>query len=257
MKKLLTIFVLLLLQGSLCAQSRELRIMSYNLRFGELATMEQIGRYIAQEDPDLVALQECDWDTCRERAPKQHHVRFVNELGQITGMFTAYGKALDYKGGYYGIGILSKYPIIRTERVLLPHNGRAEQRVMLVVDVEMPDRKTVTFACTHLEVSSSEARYEQAGFINAYFARPAYPTFLAGDMNAAPESPEMQRLTGDGWQALTNLDPTYPANAPTIKIDHIFYRGAEPLKLKRTVTGKDNRLSDHRSVISEVTLGEK
>ena len=40
-----------------------LKIMSYNLRFGELATMKQIGEYIASEAPDIVALQECDWDT--------------------------------------------------------------------------------------------------------------------------------------------------------------------------------------------------
>lgn len=256
MKTLLVLAGAVLFHGVLAAQECDLRIMSYNLRFGELASMQQIGEYIAGKDPDLVALQECDWNTVRTRAPKQHHVRFVNELGQITGMFTAYGKALDYMGGYYGIGILSKYPIIRAERVLLPHDGKAEQRVMLVVDVEMPDRGTVTFACTHLEVTSPEARHEQAGFINAYFARTPYPTFLAGDMNADPESAEIRRLTSDGWMPLTNSEPTYPTQKPSIKIDHIFYRGPRPLVLKRTVTCSDSELSDHRPVISEVSLGE-
>lgn len=256
-KSILTLFGLLLLHGALLAQVRDLRIMSYNLRFGELASMEQIGKYIAEKDPDLVALQECDWNTVRKRAPKQNHVRFVNELGRVTGLFTAYGKALDYMGGYYGIGILSRYPIIRVDRVLLPHEGRAEQRVMLVVDVEMPDRGIVTFACTHLEVTSPEARHEQTGFINAYFARTPYPTFLAGDMNAAPDSPEIQRLTDDGWTPLTNSEPTYPASDPSIKIDHIFYRGELPIELKRTVTCDDSQLSDHRPVLSEVALGKE
>lgn len=256
-KSILTLFCLLMLHGALLAQTRDLRIMSYNLRFGELASMEQIGKYIAEKDPDLVALQECDWNTCRDRAPRQHHVRFINELGHATGMFTAYGKALDYMGGYYGIGILSKYPILRVERVLLPHEGRAEQRVMLVVDVEMPDHGTVTFACTHLEVSTPEARHEQTGFINAYFARAPYPTFLAGDMNADPESAEIRRLTDNGWTPLTNTEPTYPTKNPTIKIDHIFYRGETPLELKQTVTCTDSRLSDHRPVLSEVTLGKE
>ena len=108
MKHILILLSALMLHGASAAQELDLRIMSYNLRFGEIATMKQIGEYIASQQPDLVALQECDWDTQRERAPQQHHVRFVNELGSATGMFTAYGKALDYKGGSYGIGILSK-----------------------------------------------------------------------------------------------------------------------------------------------------
>ena len=91
-----------------------LKIMSYNLRFGELATMKQIGEYIASEAPDIVALQECDWDTHRTRAPHQNGVKFVNELAYHSGMFGLYGKSIDYAGGYYGIGILSRYPILRS-----------------------------------------------------------------------------------------------------------------------------------------------
>ena len=55
---------------------------------------------------------------------------------------------------------------------------------------------------------------------------------------------------------LTNTEPTYSTDEPTIKIDHIFYRGPRPLELKRTVTCTDSALSDHRPVISEVTLGK-
>ena len=254
MKHILILLSALMLHGASAAQELDLRIMSYNLRFGEIATMKQIGEYIASQQPDLVALQECDWDTQRERAPQQHHVRFVNELGSATGMFTAYGKALDYKGGYYGIGILSKYPIIRSERVLLPQDGKAEQGVMLVVDVEMPDKRIVTFACTHLEVSTPEARYEQAGFINAYFAQAPHPTFLAGDMNAEPDTREIRRLTSNGWMPLTNAEPTYPVKDAEIKIDHIFYRGDAPIRLNATKRCTDSRLSDHFPVLSEVTI---
>ncbi|MBO5194139.1 MAG: endonuclease/exonuclease/phosphatase family protein, partial [Bacteroidales bacterium] len=57
-----------------------LKVMTYNLRFGELASMEDIGNYISSEAPDIVALQECDWATYRERAPHQNGVKFINEL---------------------------------------------------------------------------------------------------------------------------------------------------------------------------------
>ena len=94
----------------------KLRVMSYNLRFGELATMAEIGSYIKSVDADVVALQECDWDTHRERATHQNGVKFINELAHETGMFGIYGKTIDYRGGYYGIGLLSRYPIIQIGR---------------------------------------------------------------------------------------------------------------------------------------------
>ena len=64
-----------------------LRLMTYNLRFGELASMQQIGEYIASEAPDIVAVQECDWATKRKRAPQQNGVKFMNELSYYSGMF--------------------------------------------------------------------------------------------------------------------------------------------------------------------------
>ena len=57
-----------------------LKLMTYNLRFGELASMEQIAGYISSQLPDIVALQECDWATNRTRAPHQNGVKFVNSL---------------------------------------------------------------------------------------------------------------------------------------------------------------------------------
>lgn len=134
----------------------KLRVMSYNLRFGELASMTEIGSYIKSLDADIVALQECDWDTHRERAPKQNGVKFINELAHETGMFGIYGKTIDYRGGYYGIGLLSRYPIVRSERVFLPNIGKKEQRAMLIADIQLPDGKIITYICTHLEVSSAE-----------------------------------------------------------------------------------------------------
>ena len=139
---------------ALSAQTKAdtLKLMTYNLRFGELASMQQIGEYIASENPDIVAIQECDWATKRKRAPHQNGVKFVNELAYYSGMFGVYGKSINYAGGYYGIGLLSKYPILRYERVLLPNDGKTEQRSMLIADIELPGGKVVTFVNTHLTV---------------------------------------------------------------------------------------------------------
>ena len=156
---LITVFIIASAFVGFSAEKGDtLKLMTYNLRFGELASMQQIAEYISSENPDIVAVQECDWATNRKRAPHQNGVKFVNELAYHTGMFGIYGKSINYAGGYYGIGLLSKYPILSYERVLLPNDGRTEQRSMLVADIELPDGEVITFVNTHLEVKTAKMR---------------------------------------------------------------------------------------------------
>ncbi|MDE6271083.1 MAG: endonuclease/exonuclease/phosphatase family protein, partial [Muribaculaceae bacterium] len=47
-------------------KEREMTIMTYNLRFGELASMERLAQEINAANPDFVALQEVAVNTMRE-----------------------------------------------------------------------------------------------------------------------------------------------------------------------------------------------
>lgn len=230
-----------------------LKLMTYNLRFGELASMQQIGEYIASENPDIVAVQECDWATKRKRAVHQNGVKFVNELAYHTGMFGIYGKSINYAGGYYGIGLLSKYPILSYERVLLPNDGKTEQRSMLIADIELPDGKVITFVNTHLEVKTAKMRIEQVKFIEKYLKGRKNQLFLAGDMNATPDTKEMAMLR-ENWADLTNTVFTYHTSKPEIKIDYIYTRPSENVELVNTEVKEDVKLSDHFPVISTIVL---
>lgn len=252
--KLILIAASLLFGGLAFAGNKAdtLKILTYNLRFGEKASMTDIAGYISSENPDIVALQECDWATYRERAPKQNGVKFINELAYHTGMFGVYGKAIDYRGGFYGVGILSKYPIVSLERVFLPNPDRKEQRVLLVAGLEMPDGEVLTFACTHLEVSSSRCRVEQAEFVNDYLEDRS-PAILAGDMNAEPDSPEMKFLRKD-WKDLTNRVKTYPVPEAKTKIDYIYAKPAGNVELLGTSVVGDIMFSDHFPVVSDIVL---
>lgn len=252
MKRFVSALFFVLLCGMASAGGMKLKVMSYNLRFGELSTMGEIGSYIASEAPDIVALQECDWNTARERAPHQNGVKFINELAHETGMFGLYGKAIDYRGGYYGVGILSRYPIVRSERVFLPNPENKEQRVMLVADIELPDGRILTFVCTHLEVSSSGCRLEQVEFIDGRLSGKG-PYILAGDMNAAPDSDEMRYLCRN-WKNLTDDVFTYSSSRPSVKIDYIYGKPADAIRLVSARVDDKTRLSDHFPVISEIAL---
>lgn len=236
------------------AQQTELRVMTYNLRFGELASLEDMAHYISSQQPDLVALQECDWKTNRTRAPRQAGKAFVNELAYHTGLFGVYGKAIDYAGGYYGVGILSKYPIIKSERIFLPNpEPKKEQRVLLVAEIELPDKSVITFLSTHLEVSSPEARLAQIEFINSRVKEIKTPVVLAGDLNAIPSSNEITKGFSH-WFNATDTTPTYSTYKPEIKIDYIYGLPKEKFRLIHTKTDTSCTLSDHFPVLSVIKL---
>ena len=256
MKRMFNVIVILLLFPlAIFAQEKtQLKVMSYNLRFGELASLEELGKFIKCENPDVVMLQEVDVMTDRgERAPHQIGKNFIAELGYYTGMLSAYGKSISYKGGYYGIGILSKYPFSSVERILLPMvEEKREQRSLLVTQVELNDGRKVTVACTHLDLKS-EIRMVQVKEINKILRKSGNPVLLAGDFNAKPDSPEISEGMQE-WQHSCKDDVyTIPAKAPKSKIDYIFSYPTSSWKVVSSYV-PEVFLSDHRPVIAIMEL---
>lgn len=230
-----------------------LKVLSYNLRFGELASLEELAAFIKEQDPDIVALQEVDCHTRRDRAPKQHDKDFATELGFRTGMIPAYAKTILYAGGYYGIAILSKYPLAKVERVLLPktENGK-EQRALLVADVEYQDNKYFTFASTHLDYTNTTERQLQVKELNRVLLAKPYPVIVAGDFNARPDSKEISEGMS-AWKTVSSLEPTVPANAPRSTIDYIFCYPRDKWVSVSTTTYKVE-FSDHLPVSAVVEM---
>ena len=228
-------------------------VLSYNLRFGELASLEQFAEFIKMEDPDVIALQEVDVRTSRPVAPHQNGKDFITELGYLTGMLTAYARTIDYSGGYYGIGILSKYPFKKTEKIMLPMpEGAKEQRAALIADVELPGGKCFTFISTHLDHSVSLVRKAQVKAINKAVKKNRYPVIIAGDFNSRPDSPEIREGMKKWEQACSN-DFTHPSDLPKSKIDYIFYKPSNRWKAVSSSTPR-TELSDHLPVKVKIEL---
>jgi len=230
-----------------------LKVLSYNLRFGELASLEELAAFIKEQNPDIVALQEVDCRTNRDRTPQQHGKDFATELGFRTGMLTAYGKTIPYEGGYYGIAILSKYPLAKVERIYLPktENGK-EQRAVLVAEVEFQEGKYVTFASTHLDYTNTEERQVQVQKLNEVLTMQPYPVIVAGDFNARPDSREISEGMA-AWKKLSDGKPTIPVKAPRNTIDYIFcYPKAKWNEVEATTYQVE--LSDHLPISAVVEL---
>lgn len=211
MRKLnLLLFVLAI---ALSAHSQDyLKLMSYNIRNAKgmdgVCDFQRIANVITNEAPDVVAVQELDSMTTRSG---QKYV--LGEIAERAQMHAYYAPAINYQGGKYGIGILSREKPLSIQRHPLP--GREEKRAMIVAEFE-----DYIFCCTHFSLRE-EDRLASLDIIKRVAANSTKPFFLAGDLNATPDSKEIQTMEKD-FQILNNpKKPTFPSPEPTETIDYI------------------------------------
>lgn len=144
--------LLLLLFSALFVQSAQaedvLRLMTYNVRNANgmdgICNYQRVANVINNARPDIVAIQELDSMTARS-----NRTDVLKELAERTQLHPCFAPAIDYDGGKYGIGILSKETPLRVQTFALP--GREEARTLLVA--EFPE---YVFACTHLSLTEED-----------------------------------------------------------------------------------------------------
>ncbi|WP_242094483.1 endonuclease/exonuclease/phosphatase family protein [Aestuariivivens sediminicola] len=255
------LFLLWLQPVFLIAQGHEnatavVRVLTYNIYHGETVgaakpfDLDLLAKVISDTQPDLVALQEVDFKTNRSR-----NYDLVTELGLRTKMAPLFGKAMDFDGGAYGEGLLSKYTFLRTENHSLPARPGKEPRAALEAQMVLKSGDTIRFVGTHLDHTEDETdRWLQASELNALFAGSDLPTILAGDLNAKPDSRTMQSLFELWSSAFTDHVPTYPASDPEITIDYILFRPAHRWRVLESKVIDEPLASDHRPVLSVLEL---
>lgn len=148
----------------------------------------------------------------------------ATELGWRAKMAPLFGRAMPYDGGEYGEGLLSKYNILSSKNVALPHSPDNEPRAALNISTILPSGDTVAFVGTHLEhQEESFDRINQAKAVNDAFLPTDLPIILAGDLKDMPGSAAIQ-IFESMWKAsyyLKGPQPTFPSDSPKIKIDYV------------------------------------
>lgn len=233
---------------TIAAQSPNIKIMTYNIQIGTNG-LQNIANVINAQDPDLVCLQEVDVNTTRSGST----VNQAQKLGELTGMYYYFSKAMDFDGGQYGDAILSRFPIYQATRYVLPA-GSGEPRQMAVIRVEK-DGVMFNFAGTHLDHLGPAAGNSllQATEINNIVSGITYPFILGGDFNEVPTSVTIAKLKEKFTLGCIGSCPvTHPSNAPTRSIDYFMYRpGGFNVLSYGTVS---SLVSDHLPVVATVTL---
>ena len=244
--------------NSASAADRQLKVMTYNIHHASPPTktntdidLDAIANVIRNENPDLVALQEVDVNTGRSGAGNQ-----AEELAKRLGMKAYFGRAIDYDGGYYGVAILSKYPMSETTVTPLPEDAdpKAEDRVLATAKITMPGGKTIRFGSTHIDVRNKENRDQQVRKINEIAAKETLPFIVAGDFNSLPESTAIAELDkGFTRTCTTDCGPTIPVTNPTRTIDYIAFTKGSPFKVVSQKVIQESYPSDHLPVIATLS----
>ncbi|MCC9168429.1 endonuclease/exonuclease/phosphatase family protein [Pontibacter harenae] len=235
--------------------SRQLKVMSYNIHHASPPTksntdidLDAIANVIRNENPDLVALQEVDVNTRRSGPGNQ-----AEALAERLGMKAYFGRAIDYDGGYYGVAILSKYPMSETTVIPLPEDADpiAEDRVLATAKITLPDGKTIRFGTTHIDVRNKENRDQQVRKINEIASTETVPFIVAGDFNSVPESTAIAELDKVFTRTCTtDCEPTIPVINPDRTIDYIAFTKTSPFKIVSQKVIQESYPSDHLPVVA-------
>lgn len=237
--------------SGLAAEPPRVRVLTYNIQHVEgtdgKIDLARTAAVIMRSKPDVVALQEVDKKTTRSKGVDQ-----AAELGKLTEMHVAFGKAMDFAGGEYGEAILSRYPLSEFQVHKLPLTPGCEPRCAISARIRLgQDGPEFVFAGTHLEHAKAAVRLCQAQKLNpALGARSTLPTILAGDFNDVPDSPAIKVLQPHWTDATAGQpQPTWPSDQPRTKIDYVFFRPADGWRVVEQQVIDEPVASDHRPLL--------
>lgn len=256
------------------AKKPTIKVATYNIGKNELSAdvsnFDKLNQAIGKIDADVIVVTEVDNKTARS-----HKINQIETIAKANKMYFTFGKALDFDGGEYGVGILSKFPIEKSKVVNLP-SGDAEQRIVLLSQISKPGFDSpIIIMGTHLDwqkdptIRIGQVRHildatigdTDTGFDNIA----ASVKILAGDFNSTANEQPIQELRYF-WNPVEKEGVNYrswPAVNPAIDIDHIFTFKGQVWDVKNIDIPKDSQeftwsqVSDHLPVIAELELQEQ
>ena len=231
--------------------------MTYNIHVGvgmdKKLDLQRIADVIKKEKPDLVGLQEVDRGVKRTEGRDE-----IVELAGLTGMQYAFAHNLDYQGGQYGVGILSRYPIKQIDHRKYENRREAERRGMIRVEVDVGGGKIINFVTTHLDYQFDDGRLFETEQLLRFLRDVKGPLIVVGDFNDEPTGSSYKLTLGgfdDAWvmSRTKNIGLSYPADKPVKRIDYIFTRRADGVKTKKAWV-VNTLASDHIPVVAELEI---
>jgi endonuclease/exonuclease/phosphatase family metal-dependent hydrolase len=227
-----------------------IRVMTYNIHHASFSSLSEIANVAMLAKADIIGLQEVDRHTVRTLWKDQAAV-----LASKLGFFHVYFPAKNiFLGGSSGLALLSRFPILSAERVLLP--SKSEQRILVIAEIRLSPTRTVRAGVTHFGLGGAEERVPQAN--RALSSLGNGPVLLMGDFNERPGQPAYEVLAtrlSDAWKRGGDggWGRTFPATLPDRRIDWVLLGSAWTGAVDTGVPAAASQ-SDHRPVVAKLSM---
>jgi len=151
----------------------------------------------------------------------------------------------------YGTAVLSKCPIIQAANHPLTKIGNTKQRGLSETIINVKGHH-LKFYNTHLALTSAE-REIQIQEILEIAGKTEGPKVIMGDLNAKPDTKEMQPLLAQYKDSFAEQNDAYtiPAENPNRRIDYIFTSNEMQTAHSEVIS---TIASDHLPTVTEITL---
>jgi endonuclease/exonuclease/phosphatase family metal-dependent hydrolase len=232
------------------ARGSSLVVVDWNLHHGVAPATdvdpERIARAIEAQDPDVVTLQEVSRGWVLGGG-----LDLATWLSRRLGMQVVFAPAADRQ---LGNAILARSALADPVVTPLPSGAGPQQHSALSATLTLPDGTAVRVTSVQLQ-DRDDTPSTRLNELHALLAvLPAGgPAVLAGDLDAAPGSPEANVLDAAGWTSAMDLAgdaaSTYPSDDPQSRIDWVLDQGMQATHAEVLTTP---RSSDHLPVV--VTL---
>jgi len=219
---------------------------------------------------DILAFQEIDYDSKRS-----FHINQQNEISQLGYGF--FGQNINWDKKYVpfpyypfslhfgkilsGQSILSKYPILENERIVLERNKKNPfyydsfyiERLAQVCKIKIKDQILILIN-VHLEAFDQETRKKQMRYVKNLYLKynNDFPTILLGDFNSDIRYSDAAiglllntKDTGCAAFDASNPGNTFSSTSPKVRLDYIFYNKNFIEELDAQILKQFKIASDH------------
>jgi endonuclease/exonuclease/phosphatase family metal-dependent hydrolase len=216
-----------------------IRIVAFNVKLGRrIDRAIEVLQSDSLRGADIITLEEMT-DVAADRIARGLHLNYA--------YYPSFIHPTDHT--YFGPAVLSRWPIVRSWKLFLPHRSRTRGQIRTATAADVVIRgDTARVYAVHLETpsgASDAARADQARSIMTDVGQFHGPVVIAGDFNSYGVGLVFAHA---GYQWLTRyLEHTISFFA----WDHIFVRGLEPLRSDYSSAGVVRNVrgaSDHHPV---------
>lgn len=239
-----------------------LKTITFNMCHGEgldgIINVERQAKFLKKYKPDIIFLQEIDMYTQRVYSENQ-----IYELAKGVGLtYRSMGINIKYKNGYYGDGILSRFPIEYSANYLMPLvDPKNEQRGILCNKISFGTTKINLFS-VHFPTNLEERMLGAEELLNIIEKIDENEIIIVGgDFNIGvskvgnhkykfkksdtyPEYETIEKVLN----RIDNKEDTWHSAIGNGCIDTIFY--SKNIKVRKIET-LANKISDHSAVYAE------